>query len=222
MLIELAKDIRQEFIVFVDDLLLFLVQMLEWKETNIMNMQIVFSAFSWLFKYLQKYMKIDDIKKYYKTYFVRFIANKNYYIRDFMAEIFASIFRSKILLNYQLTTDSMQNDDDDDKKDDKEKGHVFNDNDKILMLRNDILSINIRDFLFETKQIKDSNKKRQALQIGLSVFLFQLIRGIMKGFHSKTIDILPLIFSVLRRQRIDEIDDEGLIQRENEEIEHQM
>ena len=105
-MIELAKDIQMEFIGFVDDLMLFLVEMLEWKETNLFNMKTVFSAFSWLFKHLEIYLTIDDVKKYYKTYFVRFMANKNYYVRDFMAEVFGVIFRSKIMLNDKLTYSS--------------------------------------------------------------------------------------------------------------------
>lgn len=217
LLLELAKDIKHEFLPFVDELMLFLSQMLEWHDANLRNMQTVFSAFSWLFKYLQKYMEMRDLQKYYKTYFMRFLANNKYYTRDFMAQIFATIFRSKVMLHYQPPPDQASAD----------QLHVFNDNDKILLLRNDILSINMRDYLYDTKQLNDSKSTRKNLQIGLSVFLFQIVRGVLKAFHSKTVEMLPLMLKVLHRQRVHvdadgAVPDEGLMNRENEEVQHQM
>ena len=98
LLLELARDIRHEFVPFVDDLYLFLVEMLEWKETNLTNLQIGFGGISWIFKFLQRYIGIADLCRYYKTYFARFLGNRHYYVRDFMSEVFAAVFRSKVML----------------------------------------------------------------------------------------------------------------------------
>ena len=205
LLVELCRDIKHLFVPLVDDVLLFLVEMVEWKESSLVNLQIGFGGISWIFQFLQRSLSIDDVKRYYKRYFARFLGNGHYFVRDFMAEVFAAIVRPKVMLHEVVA----------------EEGSSWNDNDKVLLLRHDFLSLSVRDYLFETGQLVDCKRSRQRLQIGLSVFLFQCVRGVLKAFHSKTAWMLPLMLRVLRRQRV-HIDDEGLRARELEEARHQM
>ena len=216
LLLELAKDIRHEFVPFLDDILLFLSELVEWKEGNLQTVSIGFGGISWIFKFLQKYIDIDHLKRYYMTYFARFLGNRRYFVRDFIAEVFAAILRSNVM----LCAMNQMNQNGTESKSESESEST--ENDKVLLLRNDIFSLKVRDHLFESDQLIDGNQTRQDFQCGLSVLLFQIVRGILKGFHSKTEEILPLILRILKRQRVDDDDDAVAAQREREEAEHQI
>ena len=178
LLVELAKDIKKEFYPMLGELMAFLVEMLEWRETQLANLETVFTAFSWLFKFLQKYITINDFIRFFNNYFFKILSNRHYYIRDYMAEILGYMVRVSILNDNSAiySTNDSQNMINVSICDKSAPVAVGKADLTFFLLKNVFLSIKTRDRLFKNCNVTDSNRNREAIIIGLSVFLFQTCR----------------------------------------------
>ncbi|ETO16181.1 hypothetical protein RFI_21176, partial [Reticulomyxa filosa] len=161
------------------------------------NLEIVFTSFSWLFKFLHRYMTIVDLQKFYKKYFAQILANRHYYVRDFMAEVLGSIVRS-----------------------------VQDPKEQFALLKHDIMCSHVRKHLF-TNILPNSKRNQEAFSIGLAVFLFQCCRvcymlySINKSFNTQTVQFVPNVLRVLKCEKREEWEQGNATWNEESELDYQ-